>query len=73
MALPIGTKVRVIYPKDLQGRVGYINGEQFKYPSQNFWVTPVVIDGKNHLVTSYEEWNPPPKPEYRSLDDQWEA
>jgi len=71
--LPKGTKIVVRLPETIRGKVGYIDGEPFKFPGQNFWVCPVVVEGTAYLATSYEEFIPPKKdkPKLRSLDDPW--
>ena len=48
-------RVIVIKPADLAGMVAELNGNRFRYPGQNFWVQPVLIRGKNTLITEYQE------------------
>lgn len=48
-------KVVVTKPLWLAGTVAVLNGNRFRYPGQNFWVQPVLIKGKNHLITEFKE------------------
>lgn len=48
-------KVIVVKPADLAGTVAELNGNRFRYPGQTFWVQPVLIRGKNTLITEYKE------------------
>lgn len=48
-------RVVVLKPNDLAGTVAELNGNRFRYPGQNFWVQPVLIRGKNTLITEYRE------------------
>lgn len=48
-------RVVVIKPDDLAGTVAELNGNRFRYPGQSFWVQPVLIRGKNTLITEYKE------------------
>jgi len=49
-------KVVIVRPVELAGRLAMRNGEPFRYPSQNFWVHPVILDGKKILVLSVKEF-----------------
>jgi hypothetical protein len=46
--------VRVTAPKEHKGEIAYLNGERFKYPSQSFYVQPVLINGKEVLIGDFE-------------------
>lgn len=48
-------KVIVTKPSSLAGTVAVLNGNRFRYPGQNFWVQPVLINGKNQLITEFRE------------------
>lgn len=48
-------KVVVIKPTMFAGTVAILNGNRFRYPGQKFWVQPVLINGKNQLVTEFKE------------------
>ena len=40
----MNNKVVIVKPNHLAGRVATKNGDLFRYPSQNFWVQPVILE-----------------------------
>ena len=50
-------KVIIVKPENLAGRIASKNGDPFRYPSQNFWVHPVVLEnGEKALALSVKEF-----------------
>lgn len=48
--------VRIIKPDVHAGKMAIVTGERFKYPGQDFWVTPVRLrGGQEALAVEYEE------------------
>lgn len=54
-----GDLVRIKKPEGQAGKIARISGSYFKYPSQNFYVFPGVLeeDGTNVLISSFEYLN----------------
>lgn len=48
--------VKILKPDYLKDKIAKINGNKFKYPSQNFWVQPVILveDNSNALIIDWE-------------------
>jgi hypothetical protein len=46
-------KVIIVKPDNLAGRVATKNGDPFRYPSQNFWVHPVILLNGEKVLALY--------------------